>query len=89
LSVLKTFIANAPIMSRPIKKNSADVGALHPRNPHAGRYDFAALCKSYPDMQGHLQPNPMGDQTIDFGDAQSVLCRPRKFFSVKVADDFF
>lgn len=61
-------------MSRPANRNPAKPGALHPRNPHAGRYDFAALCKSCPDLQSHLRPNPMGDQTIDFGDAKSVLC---------------
>ena len=54
--------------------NKMQSAALHPRNPHAGRYDFAALCRSCPELKRHLQSNPTGDQTIDFGDSESVLC---------------
>ena len=58
---------NAPNHSTPKS------GILHPRNPHAGRYDLQALCQSCPDLKQHLRPNPAGDQTIDFGDRQAVL----------------
>lgn len=59
---------NAPNHSR------TKPGILHPRNPHAGRYDFQALCRSCPELTQHLRPNPAGDQTIDFADRQAVLC---------------
>lgn len=52
-------------------KNS---GALHPRNPHQGRYDFNALVKTMPSLNAYLQPNPTGDNTINFGDASAVMC---------------
>ena len=49
-------------------------GKLHPRNPHHGRYDFAALSKSCPDLSLYIKPNPKGDKTIDFSDEKAVLC---------------
>jgi 23S rRNA (adenine1618-N6)-methyltransferase len=52
-------------------------GMLHPRNPHAGRYNFEALCESRPELRPHLRPNPAGDQTIDFSDREAVLCLNR------------
>lgn len=51
--------------------------SLHPNNPHNGRYDFERLCQVCPDLQAYCQPNPMGDQTIDFTDPQAVLCLNR------------
>jgi 23S rRNA (adenine1618-N6)-methyltransferase len=47
---------------------------LHPRNPHSGRYNLNALGKSCPELKRHVQPNPKGDMTIDFGDARAVRC---------------
>jgi 23S rRNA (adenine1618-N6)-methyltransferase len=52
-------------------------GLLHPRNPHNGRYNLKALCKSCPELKRHIQPNPKGDHTIDFSDARAVLCLNR------------
>ncbi len=49
-------------------------GKLHPRNLHQGRYDFAALSKSCPELSVFIKPNPKGDQTIDFSDEKAVLC---------------
>jgi 23S rRNA (adenine1618-N6)-methyltransferase len=46
---------------------------LHPRNPHQGRYDLDALCKSCPELTAFIKPNPTGDNTIDFGDSQAVM----------------
>ena len=60
---------------------------LHPRNPHSGRYDFAALCKSCPDLERFLRPNPKGDRTIDFSDSEAVLALNRAllahFYDIK------
>lgn len=47
---------------------------LHPRNPHAGRYDFEALCKTTPALTAFVRANPKGDNTIDFADSEAVLC---------------
>ncbi len=55
-------------------KQGTKKGALHPRNPHAGRYDFAALCACCPELAAHLRPNPRGDETIDFSNDKAVLC---------------
>jgi 23S rRNA (adenine1618-N6)-methyltransferase len=56
------------------KQKTPPTGPLHPRNPHHGRYDFAALCESCPELKPFLRPNPAGDQTIDFSDSDAVLC---------------
>lgn len=53
---------------------STKPSTLHPRNPHQGRYDFAALCKAKTELKGFLRQNPRGEDTIDFGDAKAVLC---------------
>lgn len=60
-----------------MSRNEEKAGTLHPRNPHAGRYDFAALCGACPELSSHLRPNPAGDETIDFADAEAVLCLNR------------
>jgi len=49
-------------------------GLLHPGNPHKGRYDMSALCRSLPALEAHIIPNPRGDDTIDFSDSAAVLC---------------
>jgi 23S rRNA (adenine1618-N6)-methyltransferase len=61
-------------MAIPIKKSTVKSGALHARNPHSGRYDFDALCGSCAALKSFLKPNPAGDQTVDFSDANAVLC---------------
>lgn len=48
--------------------------ALHPNNPHAGRYDFVQLVAALPALKIHLVDNPKGDKSIDFGDAEAVKC---------------
>ncbi len=45
---------------------------LHPRNPHRGRYDLTALCRSCPELESFLRPSPRGDRTIDFADPAAV-----------------
>ena len=55
------------------KPNSPAVkGALHPRNRHQGRYDFAALIKSCPALKDFVIINPYGNQSIDFANPKAV-----------------
>lgn len=51
---------------------SVERDGLHPRNVHRGRYDFAALERSSPELRTFLQLNPKGDATIDFSDSEAV-----------------
>ncbi|MDP3541564.1 MAG: 23S rRNA (adenine(1618)-N(6))-methyltransferase RlmF [Elusimicrobiota bacterium] len=46
---------------------------MHPRNRHAGRYDFDLLVKLSPELEGVAYLNPSGEPTIDFTDPGSVL----------------
>ena len=61
-------------MMSPPKQNTPPTGLLHPRNPHQGRYDLAALTEAVPELESHLRLNPSGEQTIDFSDPAAVLC---------------
>lgn len=47
-------------------------GNLHPRNPHSGRYDLAALAAKCPDLARFLRKNPDGEATVDFTDPEAV-----------------
>ncbi|NRB39238.1 MAG: 23S rRNA (adenine(1618)-N(6))-methyltransferase RlmF [Pseudomonadales bacterium] len=47
---------------------------MHPRNPHAGRYDLQRLSTVCPELKPHIRSNPKGDATIDFSDEQAVIC---------------
>ncbi len=58
-------------------KKAFKKGELHPNNPHRGRYDLVALCKSSPELKAFIKPNPKGDNTIDFSDENAVLCLNR------------
>lgn len=53
-----------------IEKNKS---LFHERNPHRGRYDFTSLIESLGELEKFVIPNPKGDMTIDFHDAQAVL----------------
>lgn len=64
-------------MANSTKASATQSGALHSRNPHQGRYDFAKLVLACPELEGYLRPNPKGDQTIDFSDEGAVLCLNR------------
>lgn len=46
---------------------------LHPRNQHQGRYDISALIKALPELKNKVILNPVGEQTINFTDPDSVL----------------
>lgn len=52
---------------------SGKKGALHPRNPHQGRYDFGVLCQASPELKAFVKANPKGDDTIDFADNLAVV----------------
>lgn len=53
-----------------IKGRSAP--ALHPRNPHRGRYHFEKLIAASPELSAFVSPNAYGDESIDFTDPAAV-----------------
>ncbi|PTX94643.1 23S rRNA (adenine(1618)-N(6))-methyltransferase RlmF [Opitutus sp. ER46] len=53
--------------------NARPAAGLHPRNPHAGRYDFAALVQAVPALTGFVHSSPRGEPTIDFANPAAVL----------------
>ncbi len=46
--------------------------ALHPRNRHQGRYEFAALTAASPALARFLVTTPGGERSIDFADPHAV-----------------
>lgn len=48
------------------------LSALHPSNPHQGRYDFTRLCRHYPALQAFVITTAAGDSSIDFSQAAAV-----------------
>ncbi len=60
-------------MSRPSKPSASSIRtALHPRNRHQGRYDFAALTTALPALSAFMTTTPSGDASIDFSDPAAV-----------------
>lgn len=59
-----------PSSSKIVKVNNP--AGLHPRNKHLGRYDFAALVNSLPELKEHVVQNPKGEQSINFSDPIAV-----------------
>jgi 23S rRNA (adenine1618-N6)-methyltransferase len=45
---------------------------LHPRNRHRGRYDFAELTRSCPELAAFVKLTPYQDESIDFADPEAV-----------------
>jgi len=45
---------------------------LHPRNKHRGRYDFAQLTRTSPQLGKYVFLNDYNDASIDFADPQAV-----------------
>lgn len=66
------------------------LGQLHPRNPHQGRYDFAALTRALPELAKHTITNPKGEPTINFSDHGAVRVLNQallaQFYGVKFWD---
>lgn len=46
--------------------------ALHPNNPHRGRYNLPKLCQHYPDLARYIIETPSGEHSIDFSQASAV-----------------
>lgn len=46
--------------------------ALHPRNRHQGRYDFARLTEQCPELSAFLVTTPGGEASIDFSNPEAV-----------------
>ncbi|WP_373973652.1 23S rRNA (adenine(1618)-N(6))-methyltransferase RlmF [Chitinibacter sp. SCUT-21] len=57
---------------KPTRSTSAPAAKLHPRNPHQGRYDFAALIAASPELAAFVAKNTYGDDSIDFADPKAV-----------------
>lgn len=45
---------------------------LHPRSQHRERYNFDALIKSSPELEGFVAPNKYGDDSVDFFNPDAV-----------------
>lgn len=50
----------------------ASHAALHPRNRHRGRYDFARLTRACPELSAFVVTTAAGDASIDFSNADAV-----------------
>lgn len=50
----------------------AGKGALHPRNAHRGRYDFAKLIVLAPELAAFVATNEHGDESVNFADPAAV-----------------
>jgi len=61
----------AQSQNRQSKSPSAKPG-LHPRNPHAGRYDLPKLIEVCPELEPFVAENRFGDLSVDFADPQAV-----------------
>lgn len=74
---IKAFSIKAPA----IKVTPARKGQLHPRNPHRGRYDMAALVKASPALAAFVIKTPAGSESIDFADPVAVKALNRALLS--------
>ncbi len=59
-------------MSSRSQTHSPRKPGLHPRNPHAERYDLPALIKSCPELEPFVAENRFGDLSVDFADPAAV-----------------
>lgn len=57
---------------KPSHPSPAAKAKLHPRNPHQGRYDFAALIAASAELAKFVAKNAYGDDSIDFANPQAV-----------------
>ena len=62
---------------------------LHPRNIHQGNYDFAALCAALPCLSEFVFENQYKTQTIDFSNANAVLCLNQALLKCFYGVDFW
>lgn len=70
--------------AKPVPKRPPDPAraSLHPRNRHQGRYDFARLTGSCPELSAFLVTTPAGDDSIDFGNPGAVRALNRALLKV-------
>ncbi len=54
------------------KEHPKDKPRFHPRSLHRERYDFKKLIKAHPELEGFVNPNKYGDESVDFFDPQAV-----------------
>ena len=54
------------------KAAPAEKTAMHPRNPHRGRYDFMQLVAGTPELAAFVSLNAYGDESINFADPAAV-----------------
>ena len=54
------------------KKQTYSKPTLHPRNKHQGRYDFEVLTKSNPQLKQFVEPNKVGEDSINFFNPNAV-----------------
>ncbi|QNE41142.1 23S rRNA (adenine(1618)-N(6))-methyltransferase RlmF [Hymenobacter sp. NBH84] len=52
--------------------SNATPTTLHPRNRHHGRYDFAQLVHTAPELAAFVMATPSGDASLDFADPAAV-----------------
>lgn len=62
---------------------------LHPRNVHQGNYDFDTLCKALPTLSTFVFKNQYNNLSIDFSDAQAVLCLNQALLKCFYGVDFW
>lgn len=53
-------------------KNTGRKLNLHPRNKNLERYDLCALIKATPELQDHIVPNKLGEDSVNFSSAKAV-----------------
>lgn len=58
----------APRSSKPVSRKPG----LHPRNPHAGRYDLPKLIEDCPELASFVAENRFGDLSVDFANPAAV-----------------
>ena len=59
-------------MPSKLKSTPDEKDELHYRNKHRGRYDFAELIKSCPELANFVNLNQFQDQSVDFTDPLAV-----------------
>jgi 23S rRNA (adenine1618-N6)-methyltransferase len=52
---------------------------LHPCNKNRGRYDFAQLIGSSPELAQYVKPNKYGDESVDFANPDAVKALIKRF----------
>lgn len=66
----------------PSRPRDATVTRLHPRNRHQGRYDFARLTGSCPELSTFVITTPTGEASIDFSNPDAVRALNRALLKV-------